>query len=161
MELPSRIALFSELLLDSHPGPFVTGAAVASVDLRQRVWRPAWDGTDPHHPYSPAHTPPILPWFNEGCHTHATWLAEDGIPEVARRARRVQKMKGMVRVYDHVTPSMRQQILEVLEGRWLGSVASLTAEEQVVWFPHLHPVLAEMGIASAREAISISSPHDH
>jgi hypothetical protein len=34
-------------------------------------------------------------------------------------------MKGMARVYDHVTPVMRQQILDALEARWLGSVASL------------------------------------
>jgi hypothetical protein len=33
--------------------------------------------------------PPILPTFtfHEGRHTHSTWLTEDGIPEVARRAR--------------------------------------------------------------------------
>jgi hypothetical protein len=33
-------------------------------------------------------------------------LTEDGIPEVARRARLGQKMKGIARVYDHVTPAM-------------------------------------------------------
>lgn len=73
-------------------------------------------------------------------------------------------MKGMARVYDHVTPVMRRQILDALEARWLGSVASLTAREQaelVAWFPHLRPVLAKMGIAPAREAISITSPSDH
>jgi hypothetical protein len=85
------------------------------------------------------HTPPILPWFtfNEGRHTHATWLAEDGIPEVARRARLGQKMKGMARVYDHVTDVMRKQVLDALEARWLGSVASLTAHERaelMAWF---------------------------
>ncbi|WP_367115045.1 hypothetical protein [Actinophytocola sp.] len=162
--------LFYELLLDSHPGPFVMctteGRPWRRSNFRQRFWRPAWDGTDPDNPYSPEHTPPILPWFtfNEGRHTHATWLAEDGIPEVARRARLGQKMKGMARVYDHVTPVMRQQILEALEARWLGSVGSLTARERsevLAWFPHLRPVLARMGIAPAREAISMSSPFDH
>jgi hypothetical protein len=85
-------------------------------NFRQRFWRPAWDGTDPDNPYSSAHTPPILPWFtfNEGRRTDATWLAEDGIPEFARRARLGQKMKGMARVYDHVTPVMRQQNLDAL-----------------------------------------------
>lgn len=170
VELPPSIALFYELLLDSHPGPFVMctteGRPWRRSNFRQRFWRPAWDGTDPDNPYSPGHTPPILPWFtfNEGRHTHATWLAEDGIPEVARRARLGQKMKGIARVYDHVTPVMRQQILDALEARWLGSVASLTAPERaelVSWFPHLHPVLADMDITPARGAISISSPFDH
>jgi integrase len=170
VELPPSIALFYELLLDRHPGPFVMctteGRPWRRSNFRQRFWRPAWDGTDPDNPYSPVHTPPILPWFtfNEGRHTHATWLAEDGIPEVARRARLGQKVKGMARVYDHVTPVMRQQVLDALEARWLGSVASLTARERaelVAWFPHLRTVLVEMGIAPVREAISIFSPFDH
>jgi integrase len=89
VELPPSIALFYELLLDSHPGPFVMctteGRPWRRSNFRQRFWRPAWDGTDPDNPYSPEYTPLILPWFtfNEGRHTHATWLAEDGIPEVA------------------------------------------------------------------------------
>jgi hypothetical protein len=135
-------------------------------NFRQRFWRPAWDGADPDNPYSPEHAPPILPWFtfHEGRHTHATWLAEDGIPEVARRARLGQKMKGMARVYDHVTVVMRQQILDALEVRWLGSLAAVTDREWAEllgWVPHLRSVLTGMGIASAREAISITSPFDH
>ncbi len=42
-------------------------------------------------------------------------------PEVARRARLGQKMKGIARVYDHVTPLMRRQILQALETRWTRS----------------------------------------
>lgn len=85
---------------------------------------------------------PILPTFtfHEGRHTHSTWLTEDGIPEVARRARLGQKMKGMARVYDHVTPAMVNEILDVLEERWLRSLASLYPGERaklVSWFPHL------------------------
>jgi integrase len=170
VELPPSIAIFYELLLDSHRAPFVLctpeGRPWRRSNFRQRFWRPAWDGTDPDNPYDPDHTPPVLPWFtfNEGRHTHATWLAEDGVPEVARRARLGQKMKGMARVYDHVTPVMRRQILDALESRWLGSVAALTARELselLGWFPHLRPVLADLGIAPAREAISISAPFDH
>jgi hypothetical protein len=71
--------------------------------------------------------PPILRWFtfHEGRHTHATWLTEDGISEIARRARLGQKMKGIARVYDHVTPAMRQQILDALETRWLASLSAV------------------------------------
>ncbi|MDX3191721.1 hypothetical protein PV458_25205 [Streptomyces sp. MN03-5084-2B] len=54
--------------------------------------------------------------FHESRHTHSTWLTEDRIPEVARRARLGQKMKGIARVYDHVTPAMANQILNALRG---------------------------------------------
>lgn len=73
-------------------------------------------------------------------------------------------MKGVARVYDHVTPVMRQQILYALEVRWLGSLAAVTDRERselLGWFPHLRPVLAGLGIAPAREAISVTSPFDH
>ena len=68
--------------------------------------------------------------FHEGRHTHATWLTEDGIEEVARRARLGHKMKGMGRVYDHVTPEMERQISEALEDRWVTSVLALDNDER-------------------------------
>ncbi|GAA3432652.1 hypothetical protein [Kutzneria kofuensis] len=46
---------------------------------------------------------------------HARLMA--GVSEVGRRARLGQKRKEIGRVYDNVTPEMRQQILEVLEAR--------------------------------------------
>jgi hypothetical protein len=106
-------------------------------------------------PAADDHIPPILPWFtfHEGRHTHATWLAEDGVPEVARRARLGQKMKGIARVYDHVTPEMRRMVLEVLEARWMSSLAVLMPSEQaqlIEWFPHLRTVLDDLQIGLAR-----------
>lgn len=101
-------------------------------NFRQRFWRPAWDGVDPSNPTSEHHMPAILPGFrfHEGRHTHATWLTEDGIEEVARRARLGHKMKGMGRVYDHVTPEMERRISEALEDRWVTSVLALDDDEQ-------------------------------
>lgn len=132
MELPPSIAVLYEELVDSHQHPFVFctpgGRPWRRSNFRQRYWRPAWDGHSPDNPCADDHTPPILPWFtfHEGRHTHATWLTEDGVSEVARRARLGQKMKGIARVYDHVTPVMRKQVLDVMEARWLGSLAALT-----------------------------------
>ena len=84
------------------------------------------------NPSSTRHTPAILAGFrfHEGRHTHATWLTEDGISEVARRARLEHKMKGMGRVYDHVTPEMERQISEALEERFLSSVLALEEDER-------------------------------
>ncbi|WP_331281572.1 integrase [Saccharothrix sp. NRRL B-16314] len=104
--LPPSIAVFYETLLDSHRGSFAftspDGALLRRANFRQRFWRPAWDGRKPEQPNARDHTPAILPWitFQEGRHTHATWMVEDGVPQVARRARLGQKMKGIARVYD-------------------------------------------------------------
>jgi hypothetical protein len=144
--LPPSIAVLYEELLDSHRHPFVLctpeGKPWRRSNFRQRFWRPAWDGVTPDHPCSEDHIPAILPWFtfHEGRHAHSTWLIEDGVPEVARRARLGQKMKGISRIYDHVTPVMRQQILQALEARWWSSIAALTPGERAKlfgWFPWL------------------------
>ena len=170
VQLPPSVAVLYEELLDSHRHPFVfctpEGGPWRRSNFRQRYWRPAWDGHNPDNPCADDHTPPILPWFtfHEGRHTHSTWLTEDGVPEVARRARLGQKMKGIARVYDHVTPVMRKQVLDALEARWLGSLAALTPGERgrlVGWFPHLRILFDDLGIEPAREAIAISSPFDH
>ncbi|MEV4602090.1 hypothetical protein AB0K15_32425 [Amycolatopsis sp. NPDC049253] len=106
--------------------------------------------------------PPILPTFtfHEGRHTHATWLTEDGIPEVARRARLGQKMKGIARVLDHVTPAMVNEILDAWEERWLrvaGFVASGGAGEAGVVVP---APAVPAGLDPGSGPIAISSPSD-
>jgi hypothetical protein len=92
----------------------------------------------PHGTASPATAdgsryPPILEWFtfHEGRHTHSTWMVEDGVPEVARRARLGQKMKGIAGTYDHVTEPMHKQILDGLEARWRQSINALRPQELV------------------------------
>ena len=76
--------------------------------------------------------PAILPGltFHEGRHTHRTWLAEDGIPEVARAARLGHTVPGMGGVYEHVTPEMKQRILDVLRCRWESSLLALRPMER-------------------------------
>jgi hypothetical protein len=47
-------------------------------------------------------------------------------------------MKGMGRIYDHVTPEMERQISEVLEDRWVTSVLALDDSEReklLTWVP--------------------------
>jgi hypothetical protein len=150
VELPPFLAVFYELLMDSHEHPFSfvspEGRPLRRSTFRQRYWRPAWDGVKPDDPYAEDHMPPILRWFtfHEGRHTQATWLVADGVPEVGRRARLGQKMKGMARVYDHVTPEMRSKVIEGLEARWQASLAALLPEERaklVSWFPHLRATM--------------------
>ncbi|MCR6489221.1 integrase [Amycolatopsis sp. OK19-0408] len=123
--LPPGVAVLYEELMGSHREPFglctPEGHPWRRSNFRIRFWRPAWDGDESG---AGERRPPILPTFtfHEGRHTHATWLTEDGIPEVARRARLGQKMEGIARVYDHV---MVNQILDVLQERWPRSPAAL------------------------------------
>ncbi len=173
VQLPPSIAVFYELLLDSNRRAFAfatpEGHPWRRSNFRQRFWRRAWDGVNPDAPTAENHVPAILPWFtfHEGRHTHATWLTEDGVPEVARRARLGQKMKGIGRTYDHVTEVMRKQILDALEARWESSLIALTTAERsqlVTWFPHLKPVFTRLEIEyrdGKNPAVSQSSPFDH
>ncbi len=68
--------------------------------------------------------------FNEGRHTHRTWLSEDGVPEVARAARLGHRMPGMGEVYEHVTPPMKKKVRDVLEERWRQSLQALQPGER-------------------------------
>jgi hypothetical protein len=91
----------------------------------------------------------VLGWFtfHEGRHTHSTWLAADGIPEVARRARLGHRMRGMARVYEHVTPDMHSKIDGALEARWSTGLLALTADETeqlTSWLPHLSDHIAKL-----------------
>ncbi|MFI0482914.1 hypothetical protein [Actinomadura sp. 9N215] len=68
--------------------------------------------------------------FHEGRHTQRTWLAEDGIPDVARAARLGHRLPGMADVYEHVTPAMKEQVLQPLQKRWETSLLALRADER-------------------------------
>jgi hypothetical protein len=76
-------------------------------------------------------------------------------------------MKGIGRIYENVTSAMRQQIIDVLEARFAGSLLALTATERARmtgWFPRLGPVITKLMIENRNgkgELISSSSPFDH
>ncbi len=56
--------------------------------------------------------------------TGRTWLAEDGIPRVARDERAGHSTPGMEGVYERATPAMRAAILLALEARWKVAMAA-------------------------------------
>jgi hypothetical protein len=162
VSLPPGIATAYETLMHAHDSPWVfctpDRAPLRRSNFRQRCWRPAWDGVRPDEPRHRQHAPAILSdfSFHEGRHSHNTWMTEDGIPEVARRARLGQKMKGIARVYDHVTPAMTEQLLQSLETRWAHSVAALSAAERtqlLLWIQRLRA-----SSAADEDRIAISSP---
>ncbi|GAA1748511.1 tyrosine-type recombinase/integrase [Streptomonospora arabica] len=125
--------LYRGLLAHSAREYVFTGAQGGQLRrgaFRARYWRPAFDG----RPGSEEVwlRSPILPGFtfNEGRHTHRTWLADDGIPEVGRAARLGHRMPGMADVYEHVTPETKTRILEALTRRWENSLTRLDHAER-------------------------------
>jgi integrase len=135
VQLPPFLADLYEDLLEQteHPYVFVgdKGGQLRRGHFARRFWRPAWDG-DPDHPDPGKRRPPVLRGFtfHEGRHTPRTWLAEDGIPDVARAARLGHKLPGMADVYEHVTPPMKEQVLQALQQRWETSLLALRASER-------------------------------
>lgn len=134
LQLPDFLnAIYTDLITDSEQALVFTGSRGGMLrrgNFRTRFWRPAFDGDSRSE--LPWLRTPVLPGFtfNEGRHTHRTWLAEDGIPEVARAARLGHRMPGMANVYEHVTPTMKEQVLAALERRWRGSVRALSPRER-------------------------------
>jgi integrase len=56
--------------------------------------------------------------FHDLRHTHKTWLADAGIPPVARDERLGHATPGMDGVYIHATPEMRRRVLAALQRQW-------------------------------------------
>ena len=136
VKLPPFLALMYEMLLAEREGEryvFVgdKGGLLRRSNYRRRLWRPAWDG-DPANPDPALRVAPILPYitFNEGRHTQRTWLAADGVPEVARAYRLGHKIKGMGSVYEHVTPEMDRQVMDCLTRRWVSALRELDESER-------------------------------
>jgi integrase len=55
-------------------------------------------------------------------HTHATWLEEAGLSKVIQMDRRGHALRGMDRVYTHVTTDMRERLCAVLEELWQNAI---------------------------------------
>lgn len=106
------------LWVDSSGNPFNRS------NYNDRRWRPACDGWDGWDAAQGRRALLPAPAVAEGLvthdlrHTHKTWLADDGCEPVARDERLGHATPGMDGVYIHVTPRMRQKILNVLQARW-------------------------------------------
>lgn len=127
--LPPSIAVFYETQLDSHrrrgwntaPSAQLP-AAVLAAGLGRTQARPAecrrsrpGDSAVDHFPRGTAH-----PRHLDG---------RGRVPQVARRARLGQKMKGTSRGHDHVTRVMKVKLINGLEASWLGSLLALRDDE--------------------------------
>lgn len=104
--------------------PCGSGEGYRRGNFGRLLWRPACDGW-PARPTSKGHAAlaaahPIAPGFrfHDLRHSHETWMTEDHIPKIARDERLGHVTPGMEGTYNHTTPAMRKEILEVLSARW-------------------------------------------
>ena len=153
IHLPDWLADLYEELMASHPGQFVFVGPRGGLMRRCNyvdVWRSAWDG-DPDHA-DPALRWPILPGttFHDSRHTLRTWMAEDGLPEVARAARLGHTLPGMANVYEHLTPAMIRRTLQCLTRRWHQSIRDLDPGERDLLIQLVPSLAGEVERAMAR-----------
>ena len=119
VHLPPFLA---DRLADHHAtdpdGPFVftgvQGGLYRRANFRQRFWQPALTG-NPDRGWAPIQREMH---FHDLRHTHETWLIEDQVPRVLRLARLGHKRKDIDDFYAHVTPAMRDKMLDALQERW-------------------------------------------
>jgi hypothetical protein len=65
-------------------------------------WLPVKDGLTPHGLR----------------HSHKTWMAEDGIPEILAEQRLGHDVPGMRGLYVHASSRMRDELVAALQARW-------------------------------------------
>jgi integrase len=124
-EVPAR-----PVLVDPHPWP-------------GRILQ-AWPMAEPGLPYTPpavgqgkgrARIPegiPLASWLpvKKGIvphglrHGHNTWMEEDRIPRILQRERMGHREPGMGGRYTHVSDTMRAELMDALERRWLGALGA-------------------------------------
>ncbi len=85
--------------------------------------------TGPGHQAIPEDTPltcwrPIQPGLTpHGLrHSHKTWMAEDGIPEILAEQRLGHQVPGMRGLYAHASTRMRDDLKAALQARWEDSL---------------------------------------
>ena len=71
-------------------------------DVPFACWLPARDGLTPHGLK----------------HSHKTWMAEDGIPEILAEQRLGHQVPGMRGLYAHASERMRDELTAALQARW-------------------------------------------
>ena len=51
-------------------------------------------------------------------HSHRTWMAEEGTPEILAEQRLGHQVPGMRGLYTHVSDRMRAELMQALQARW-------------------------------------------
>jgi hypothetical protein len=84
-------------------------------------------------------------------HSHKTWMAEDGIPEILAEQRLGHEVPGMRGLYAHASDRMRDDLKAALQARWLDSLRARAAIAPHSPVPLLDELLAPIWAQSQRQ----------
>ena len=75
-------------------------------------------------------------------HSHKTWMAEDGIPEILAEQRLGHEVPGMRGLYTHASDRMRDDLKAALQARWADSLRARAAIHECSPVPLLDELLS-------------------
>ena len=104
-------------------------------DAPLACWLPVKDGLTPHGLR----------------HSHKTWMAEGGIPEILAEQRLGHQVPGMRGLYTHASQRMRDELTADLQARWEESLRERAAIDPHSTVPLLDTLLAPFRTEPARE----------
>ena len=83
-------------------------------------------------------------------HSHKTWMAEDGIPEILAEQRLGHQVPGMRGLYAHASQRMREDLTAALQARWEESLRQRAAIDSRSPVPLLDHLLTPFRTAPGR-----------
>ena len=127
---------------------YVATANVAVMDILSGGEHDA--GDCPGSGEQPASDAPLACWLpvKDGLtphglrHSHKTWMAEGGIPEILAEQRLGHQVPGMRGLYAHVSQRMRGELTADLQARWEESLRERAAIDPHSTVPLLDTLLA-------------------
>jgi hypothetical protein len=90
-------------------------------------------------------------------HSHKTWMAEGGIPEILAEQRLGHQVPGMRGLYAHASERMRDELTTVLQARWEESLRERAALDPRSPISLLDNLLAPFRNGIVPAAITLSS----
>jgi integrase len=151
----------------SRPARLVIADATVWPGIPVAMWPPAQLGTTRYAPPRGRGIQPIPESTPLACwlpiklgltphglrHSHKTWMAEDGIPEILAEQRLGHEVPGMRGLYAHASDRMRDDLRAALQARWDESL-----RERAAIHPHSPVPLLDELLAPHRETAHRKQP---
>jgi hypothetical protein len=116
----------------THTGHCPGSGGPPAEDIPLACWLPVKNGLTPHGLR----------------HSHKTWMAEDGVPEILAEQRLGHQVPGMRGLYAHASQRMRDELTAALQARWEESLRERAAIDPHSPVPLLNTLLAPFSAAS-------------